>query len=445
MYNWLPERQRTNQIISISIPIISGMISQNILNLVDAAMVGHLGSAALGAVGISSYINFLCVALFMGLASGTQVMVARRLGEGNQQRAAAPLNGSLLLLLFSAVPTAIILYFAAPSIADQLLDDPAVKQEAEIYLQMRVIGLWAIAMNFTFRGFWSGIKLTKYYMYVLISMHILNVFLNYALIYGNFGFPEMGVKGAGLGTSLSMMAGTVTHFLLCRRRAAEFGFMERLPDKASLKAIINLSIPTSIQQFFFAAGFSTLFWIIAQVGTDALAAANAIVNLSLVAFLPCVAFGMSASTLVSEALGREDPDDAYSWGWDVSRIAMLAVIILSVIFLLFTDPILSVFLVEKEALAIARFPLIIVAFGLPLEALGMVMMHALIGAGATRPVMSVSMGMQWLLFLPFAWLLGSVFAYGLTAIWLAQAVYRSTQTLIYSRMWHKRDWQNIRV
>jgi putative MATE family efflux protein len=421
------------------------MVSQNILNLIDAAMVGHLGSAALGAVGISSYLNFLFVAIFMGLAIGVQVMVARRLGEGNEDQAAVPLNGSLLMILLLAVPVAIALYFAAPLIINMLLEEQAVIDEAEIYLQMRVIGIWAIAMNFTFRGFWSGIKLTKYYMYVLIGMHMLNIFLNYALIYGNFGFPEMGVQGAGLGTTLSMTAGTLTHFTLCLFKARKFGFADRLPSLESIKAIVRLSIPNSIQQIFFAAGFSMLFWIISMLGADALAAANAIMNISMLAFLPCIAFGMSASTLVSEALGRENPEDAYRWSWDVAQIAMIFMLVLSVIFFLFGNQILAIFLVEPAALEIALMPLLIVAIGLPFEGLGMVMMHGLIGAGATKSVMKVSMGMQWLIFIPIAWFLGPVLGFSLSAIWLAQVSYRLTQGLIFTAMWRKREWQAIRV
>ena len=445
MISVLPERARANQIIAISLPILSGMISQNILNLVDAAMVGHLGSAALGAVGISSYMNFLFVSLFMGLATGVQVMVARRLGEGRTGRAAAPLNGSLLLNLLLAVPAAIVLYFAAPTIVTSLLDDPNVIRESEVYLQMRVIGIWAIAMNFTFRGFWSGIKLTKYYMYVLISMHAVNIFLNYALIYGNFGFPEMGVQGAGLGTSISMILGTVAHFTLGLYKARPYGFMEKLPSLDSLKSIIRLSIPNSVQQFFFAAGFSTLFWIISKVSTDSLAAANALTNIMLVAILPCIAFGISASTLVSEALGKKDQNDAYQWGWDVTKLTVIVLTLLAVIFILFAEPILSVFLVEVSALELAYWPMIILAIMLPLEALGMVMMHALIGAGATNKSMKVSLGMQWLLFLPAVWVIGPILGYGLAVIWLAQAAYRSVQAIIFTFMWRNKGWSNISV
>ena len=445
MKRFIPDNHRSRQVMAISVPIIGAMISQNILNLVDAAMVGHLGSAAMAAVGISSFLNFMAVAIFMGLATGVQVIVARRIGQERADEAAVPLNGSLLLNLAFALPASVILYLLAPWLLTIIIEDPAVIDQAQPYMQMRLVGVTAIAMNFCFRGFWSGVKLTQYYMWVLFGMHGLNILLNYALIFGHFGFPALGTLGAGLGTSISMILGTVCHFILCLKKGHRYGFMHGLPSMQSIKDIIKLSMPASAQQFFFAAGFTMLFWIISKVSTDSLAAANVLTNLTLVAILPCIAFGMSASTLVSEALGRGEPDDAYQWAWDVSIIAMVIVACISLPLLLFSKSILTIFLVEADALQIAITPLKIVAVGLPLEALSMVMMSSLMGAGATKITMQISMGMQWLIFLPLAWLLGPVYGFGLTAIWLAQIVYRSMQTFLFVFFWMKKNWRDIRV
>jgi len=445
MKRFIPENHRARQVLAISVPIIGAMISQNILNLVDAAMVGHLGSSAMAAVGIVGFLNFMAVALFMGLATGVQVIVARRIGENLAAEAAVPLNGSLLLNLTFALPFSIMLYLLAPWFITFIIDDPEVIAQAQPYMQMRLMGVTAIAMNFCYRGFWSGIKQTHYYMWVLFAMHALNILLNYTLIFGNFGFPELGIVGAGLGTSISMIVGTVCHFFLCLKKCKSYGFMHGLPSMKSIKNMIRLSVPASIQQFFFATGFTMLFWIIGKVGTDALAAANILTNLTLVAILPCIAFGMSASTLISEALGRKDPDDAYQWAWDVSVIAMFIISLIALPMFIFAQPILSIFLIEQSALQVATVPLKIVAIGLPLEALSLVMMSSLMGAGATKVTMQISMGMQWLLFLPIAWLLGPVLGFGLTAIWSAQIVYRSSQAFLYVFFWKKNNWRNIRV
>ena len=96
-------RNRSSQIFQIALPILGGMLSQNILNLVDAAMVGHLGSTQLAAVGLASFVNFVAAALFMGMGAGVQAMVARRGGEGRMSVAANPLNGALLSIFFAQI------------------------------------------------------------------------------------------------------------------------------------------------------------------------------------------------------------------------------------------------------------------------------------------------------------------------------------------------------
>ncbi|RLA00197.1 MAG: MATE family efflux transporter [Gammaproteobacteria bacterium] len=445
MRKFFPNKQRARQIMAISVPIIGAMISQNILNLVDSAMVGHLGSAALAAVGVSNFLNFMAVAIFMGLATGVQVIVARRIGENRPHEAAVPLNGSLLLNLLFALPVSVLLYHLAPWLITFVIEDPEVVAQAQPYIQMRLAGIAAIACNFCFRGFWSGIKKTHYYMWVLFAMHALNILLNYVLIFGNFGFPELGILGAGLGTTISMVLGFFCHFILCMKKGRIYGFMTGLPSLSSIKNMLSLSVPASLQQFFFSAGFSMLFWIIGQVGTDSLAAASVLTNLALVSILPCIAFGMSSSTLVSESLGRNEPDEAYRWAWEVSSIAILFISSISIIILLFSEPILSIFLHEQAALEVAKLPLLITAFGLPLEALGMVMMSSLMGAGATKTTLQISLGMQWLIFLPLAWFVGPVSGLGITAIWIVQALYRSTQTMIYAFFWKRKTWVGISV
>ena len=114
--NRLVSKERSSQILQIALPIIGGMMSQNIMNLVDAAMVGHLGSTQLAAVGLASFVNYVAAAIFMGLASGVQAIVARRIGEGRITEAANPLNGALLVILVAALPVPSIILISSPNV-----------------------------------------------------------------------------------------------------------------------------------------------------------------------------------------------------------------------------------------------------------------------------------------------------------------------------------------
>ena len=433
-------KDRSQQVLQISLPIVGGMISQNILNLVDAAMVGTQGSAAIAAIGIAGFINFMAVAFFIGFAAGVQAMVSRRMGEGRDSEAAYPLNAALLIVGLLAVPTSIILFFLAPDILSALNSDPELLEEGIPYLQARFAGILAIGLNFNYRSYWSAIKQTGYYLRTLLIMHSLNILLNYALIFGNFGLPELGTLGAGIGTSISLAMGSIYYHLLATKHTKHFGYMEKLAAWSTIKSIFRISLPSSIQQLFFAGGFTALFWIIGQVGIHQLAAANAITNVMLVAILPCIALGIGAATMVGQSLGRQDPEDAYRWGWDVAKMALIFAAALATLFFIFTDPIMGIFLKEQTALEIAHWPFKLSAGIIIIDAMGLVFLNALNGAGYTKPPMYVSLLSQWLIFLPVAWLLGPYYGFGLMTIWFAYAAYRVLQTSAFIWLWKRRTW-----
>ncbi len=408
-------------------------------------MVGTQGSAAIAAIGIAGFINFMAVAFFMGFAAGVQAMVARRMGEGRDSEAAYPLNGALIMITILALPVSIILFFLAPEILGFLNDDPALLKEGVPYLQARFAGIWAIGLNFSYRGYWSAIKRTEFYLRTLLVMHSLNIFLNYCLIFGNFGFPEMGTLGAGIGTSVSLTLGTFYYHYLAQKHTSEHGYFKHLARWLTLKDIIKISLPSSIQQLFFAAGFTALFWIIGKVGTDELAAANAITTVMLVGILPCIALGIGAATLVGQALGRKDPEDAYLWGWDVSKMALIFAVGLGIVFYLFTDPIMGIFLKEAGALEAAHWPFKLSALVIVIDAVGLVFLNALSGAGYTKPIMYVSLFTQWLMFLPMAFYLGPIKGYDLMTIWIAYGIYRVIQTGAFIWLWQKRNWIHVKL
>ncbi|QGX40262.1 MATE family efflux transporter [Permianibacter aggregans] len=439
------DRERSSQIMHITLPVMGGMISQNILNLVDMYMVGHVGHVAVAAVGITSYTNWMLAALFIGLSAGVQAMVARRMGEGRTDIAARPLNGALTLIVVTTIPLAILLIFLSPLIMAQLSTDPEVIAQGTPYLQARIAGIAAMAMNFSFRAYWSAIKLARFYFMTLIVMHAINIALNYVLIFGKFGIPALGTFGAGLGTTLSLYCGTAMYITYALRHTKQYGFMASLPSKETMQTIIKVSLPASAQQFFYALGFTTLFWIVGMVGTGEMAVANVLVNVTLVAYLPCLSYGISAATLVGQALGRNEPEDAYRWGWDVSKLAMLTVLLIGLPMAIFAPEIIAAFIDDALVAEMGITPLRLIAISLIFDALGVVMFHGIQGAGATRTTMLVSLGMQWLVFLPLAYLAGPVGGHGILVIWSLYIAYRFIQTMIFVFLWRQRAWTQIKL
>lgn len=436
---------RRNEILHLSLPIIGGMTSQNILNLVDAWLVGGLGAAALAATGIANFLNFMAVAAITGLSTAVQVIAARRVGEGRSSESAVPLNGGLLVSLVVGVPLSALLIAGAPFIFASLVSDPAVVKEGVPYLQWRLVAVALIGMNFSFRGYWSAVKLTRLYLYTLIWMHALNILFSWALIYGKFGLPALGTMGAGVGTTLAIGAGTATYFWHASRHARGHGFLEKLPGREQLASLMRIGAPNCIQQLLFAGGFTALFWIISQVGTAEMAVANVLVTISLLVVLPGIGFGLAATTLVSQALGRKDAGDAHQWPWDVYKVAAGLFAAMALPMLVMPGPVLLFFLRDPALVELGHLPLQLIGLGILVDGLGMIMMHALLGAGATGQVMKISVGFQWLVFLPAAWLLGPGLGYGLTAIWIGMTLYRALQAAVFVASWQRRDWVHIKL
>lgn len=437
------EPWRRRRIASLALPIIGGMVSQNILNLVDTAMVGTLGDAALAAVGLGGFVAFMSIALILGISTGVQATAARRVGEGRLDRSAVPLNAGLAIVLTVGPLLSLLLYFLIPVAYPYLNSDPNVIAQGLPYLQWRILAIVFVGINFAFRGYWNAIDRSMLYMSTLIVMHTVNIFFNYVFIFGHFGAPALGAAGAGLATALSTVVGAGLYLFLGLRHARVAGFLHGLPPRHELVTLARLSLPTSVQQFFFASGFTVLYWIIGRIGTLELAAASVIVTIMLVALLPGMGFGIAATTLVSQALGRADVEGASAWAWDVVRIAVVTLAILGLPMWLAPDLVMALFIKNPQTMEIARMPLRLVGLAMAFEAVGLVLMNALLGAGDARRVMMVSVGFQWLVFLPLAYLTGPVLGLGLTGVWALNMLYRAAVSGVFIVLWRRRDWARI--
>lgn len=435
--------ERSRRALALALPIIGGMLSQNVLNLVDTLMVGRLGNAALAAVGVGGFANFMCVALIGGLSASVQAMSARRFGEGKKDETALPLNGGLLVAFTVGLPLGLLLVPLVPKLYPYLVEQPDVARVGAPYLQARLCALAAVGMNFSFRGYWNGISQSHVYFRTLVVMHAINIVLNYGLIFGKLGFPELGAFGAGVASAIATTLGSASYFAQGLLRARSAGFLRAFPKRDTLRTIIRVSLPASVQQFLFATGLTAFFAIIGRVGTAELAASNVLVNLLLVALLPGLGFGFAAATLVGQALGARDPKDAKRWGWEVSRLCLGVVAIITLPALVFPRLMLGVFLHDPTTVEMATTPLRMLAVLLPLDAAGLVFFQALNGAGDTRTVLLIAASLQWFLLLPAVYVLGPLLGMSLVSIWVAYCAYRLLHAGIFTLVWQRGNWANV--
>jgi putative MATE family efflux protein len=419
---------------------MGGMVSQTVLNLVDTAMVGRLGTTPLAATGLASYVNVVSVAFLMGIAAGVQAKSSHRIGRGRSHEAALPLNAGLLLCIGIALPiTAAMIYFA-PAILALLNDDAEIKAIATPYLQIRQIGVAAVGINFVFRGYWNAVERPRLYLRTLLLVHATNIVLNWVLIFGHFGSPAFGAVGAGAASAVAVWVGAASHFYLASRYARRDGFFRSRPTPALFGEIAKLAIPAGAQQLLFFVGMTAFFSIVGRLGAQALAAGSVLMNLSLAWILPANAFGLAAASFAGQAFGANDPEETDRWVRQVARLAAVVVGLLAVPALFVPDLILSGFLAEADAVSLARAPLRLTGASMALEAVGIVMLNAHFGVGAMRRTLILSTVALWVFCIPAAALSGPILGKPFVAVWCVWVGYRMLLAAAMTWSWWRRDW-----
>ena len=248
-----------------------------------------------------------------------------------------------------------------------------------------------------------------------------------------------------MASAVATWCGALYYFAQAHHLSADHGIYRIWPSKAIQRRVLALSIPSSIQTLMFSTGMTVMFWIIGQVGTAETAAGTVLINLMLVAVLPGIAFGMSTATLSGQALGRNDRQDAYRWGWDVSRVAMATMGFIGLLMVLFPNLILSGFIHDAATLNLARLPLQIFGATIFVDGIGIVFQHGLMGVGATKTTMKVVVLLQWVFFLPAAYCAGPLFGFGLVGIWSVHALWRMLKACVFAFIWRQKNWMSVPV
>ena len=441
----MPVISRSRTVFFLGLPIIIGMLSQSLLNLVDAALVGQLGTSSLAGVGIGGYANFVAVSLILGISSSVQMLVARNAKETDIAKKLLPFIGGVSFSFCIALPLSILLVWLSEWFMVLMNPEPAIQDIAKAYFDWRTSGMLAVALLLTSRGWWYGTHRSSRYLKILLLTHGLNVVISYCLIFGHLGLPRMGAPGAGLGTALALYIGAFIN-LSCIWRENKVGHhLLVLLKRIQLKRIIQQTLPHSAQQLMLALSLCVLMWIIGKLGTDDQAIAYLLINISLFLILPAVGFGVASTSLVSRALGDEDFSEAYRWGWYVVMVAIASILVLSLPLLLFPELVLSFFIPSPSIIKAAAFLLQLTAVAILIDASAIVLAQALYGANAGKHSFAISTIGQWLFFLPMAWFVGVELNYGLTGIWSVQLVHRAISACLFILIWKQKRWQDNKL
>jgi multidrug resistance protein, MATE family len=438
-------RERIGTITKLSFPITIALSSTLVMSMIDLAMVGTLGNSALAAVGLSLFSNTLILAFVQGTTAAVQGLVARRRGENSEEAKCLPLNGGLLVALAVGIPLTIISYLFSPFFFSLISSNPAVTKIGVPFLRTLYLAIIPVGMNSAFRGFWNGMERPKVHMAVVLTVDCLKTFLNYVLIFGHFGAPVLGAQGAAISTVVALYMGAAINCTLTYVSFLKDGFLSAMPGKPLLIRIVQMALPSTVQEFFFSAGYITFFWMVGQVGTAELAAANVLIRITMAFVLLAVSLGMASATLVSRTVGEGDPEGAARWGWDTGKLGVITISSLGLPLVLFPKFFLSIFLSDPHTVMIASIPLQLTAATAGLGSLIYIFGYTLYSVGDGKRVIKISFGTQWILFLPAVWIVGPYLKSGLLQIWYVQMAYGFLATVLITTIWADGRWKKIKI
>lgn len=421
-----------------------------VVSVVNTAMVGRLENTTvvLAAMGLGLLATWAITSTFSSLSTGTHVIAARRFGEHNFAGSGRSLNNSLLLSLVLGLVFGIPGYYFSFDIINFFASDHAVAVAGTGYMQWRFVGLVFFLFIVSYRGFFNGIGHTKVFMYSAIIVNLSEIILNYVLIFGAFGFPRMGLTGAGCASAIANIIGFLffvgVTFLPGYRKTFKY-YNQPGIESHIIAQIVRISMPVSFQNILILLGFLIFMSITGVIGTIQQAASQVVITALFMSFLPCFGFGIGAQTLVGQSMGNGEYRMAKRYGLEAARLATYFTIALGIIFILVPDWVIILITTNKDVADVARPILRIAGAAQIFYASGIVLAYALQSAGATVYVMIVEVLTHWVIFLPLCYVLGVALGGGVVGAWLALPVYIVSYSLLIYLKYRKGTWLLIKV
>ncbi len=409
----------------ISYPIILSLIAQQMIVLADTAFLGRVGEVELGA---SALAGIFYVALFMtgfGFGTGAQILISRRNGEKKYDQIGKIFDHALYSLLILAALLFSVEKITGASILNFAIRSNEIKDSARIYLDIRIYGLFFAYINTLFRFFFIGITRTKVLSIVAVLMAIVNITLDYVLIFGKAGFPEMGIAGAALASVISEASATIFFIFFTFRtinvkKYKLFRFPR--PDFVAVKDLISLSIYIMFQYFISLSAWFTFFIFIEKLGERSLASANIIRSIYMILMIPGWAYGSAVSTLVGNKIGEGKYNEVIPLVKKVALMSTLTIAVSILIGLLFPEQLLRIYTSSQELIRFSRPSLYIILIGLFVFSFNQIFFSAVSGTGNTRTALIIEIGTL-MIYLLSANLLAIQFNQPVHVVWICEAVY----------------------
>jgi MATE family multidrug resistance protein len=415
-------RDALRPMIRLALPVIAAELGWMSMGVVDTVMVGPLGAAALGGTGIGSVL-FVAVGVFgMGLLLGLDTTVSQAFGAGNRGECEQWLVAGLWVAALATPFLAVMLYamqLALPSFGFH----PQVLPHVQAYFPVVALSLPPLLVYAALRRYLQGLSRVGVIAFTLVSANLVNVLVNWWLIYGIGPFPELGVVGAAWATVVSRVY-MVAVLAAVAWRLHRHGPPARLSfafPGARVRRLLILGLPAAAHLTFEVGVFSAVTAIAGQLEPDALAAHNIALNIASVVFMVPLGISTAAAVLVGQHVGARDAVGAHRAGWAAILVALAFMGSSAVAFIVAPGGFIRLYTREVTVIAIGSQLLGVAAAFQLFDGLQVTTTGALRGLGETRAPMVISLIGYWISGLPLAWWLCFRAGYGVIGLWLGLA------------------------
>jgi putative MATE family efflux protein len=436
------------QLFDLAWPSFVESLLQTSLGFVDLVFVGKLGPDAIAGVGLGNQLMFLLMVVFSGLSVGNTALVARAIGARDKPEAERIAKQSLVLTVLLSLAIAAIGALYADNLIRIIGATEHVTAIGGGFL--RVVSTFSVVMGImviaggTLRG--SGDTRTP--MIITGIINLINIVLDYLLIFGNFGFPNLGPVGSAVATTIARGVGAVLMLYVLFKR----GSVLKLPlrggwgiHRDAIGRILNIGGPGAAEQLVFQLGFLTFSAIAVSLGTDDLAAQQVAFNISNFSILPAMAFGVAAITLVGQSLGAKDPARAEASAIQALKSGLIWMCLMGFGFFLGRGFLVSLYTSDPTVQRLGEMCLIFIAVAQPLQATSVVLANALRGAGDTRATLVMTFIGVWIVRVFCGYLMGIVLGLGLFGVWLGWIADFATRATLIALRFRTGKWKTLRV
>lgn len=382
------------QIWQIAYPILLSLLMENMINLTDTVFLGHVGEVELGASALAGVYYLAIFMLAFGFSVGVQILIGRRNGERRYAEIGSIFRQGTVFLLALAAVLFSVSQWATPSLLRLFIQSDAVYAATEKYMEWRVYGFFFSFAAVMFRAFFVGITRTRVLTVNSIVMVLSNVVLNYVLIFGKCGFPELGIAGAAIASSVAEAVSVIFFVIYVRTKVdrVKYGFSLRGRfEPGLLRHVLGVSVWTMIQSFVSISTWFLFFLAVEHLGERPLAVTNMVRSISSLMFIVVNAFASTTSSLVSNLMGAGQA--RYVPGTCARTIRMCYMLVLPIMLLimLFPQTVLRLYTDSGPLIGASVPALLVMASSYLVSVPCFILFNAVSGTGNTRSALGMEL------------------------------------------------------